>query len=235
MAGLHDARRRRADARSTSGFNLLAGNNPRATGRLELADEPWLRQTYVSGAASIADGNRRAIAAGLGWAAEHPGEWARLAVRKLGYLFGLEGREHAWVYGHAYFGERSSTTVTTWSVLLLVSFPLLVVAAAFGVLRVDPTRPAVIAIGAVVLATAALHVVSFGESRFHLPLVPLLAVIASLAGGEGRLPVAGRVRVVAVVLVVAALGAGWMSQWPELRNSAERLRAAGGWTSQPPY
>ena len=66
----------------------------------------------------------------MSWAREHPGAWARLAVAKLGYLFGLEGREHAWVYGHAYFGERSSTTVRLWSVLLLVSFPLLVVAAA---------------------------------------------------------------------------------------------------------
>ena len=50
---------------ATSGFNLLAGNNPRATGRLELGDEPWLRDTYMSGAANVADGNARAIAAGV--------------------------------------------------------------------------------------------------------------------------------------------------------------------------
>jgi hypothetical protein len=68
-----------------------------------------------------------------------------------------------------------------------VSFPLLCSAAAIGVARAGgPLRPAHVAIGAVGLATAALHVVSFGESRFHLPLVPLLAVLVCLPS-RGRM------------------------------------------------
>lgn len=221
---------------ATSGYNLLAGHNPRATGRLELGDEAWLRDTYIAGASSVADGNRRAIAAGLSWAAANPRAWLRLAAVKLGYLFGLEGREHAWVYGHAYFGARSATTVTLWGWLLMLSFPALCVAAAIGVVRAPrPAPAALVAISAVVAATAALHVLSFGESRFHLPLVPLLAVVASL-GAPGRTVAARRpVRLALVAVTLAALSVAWVAQWQDLRTALERLKAPDGWSSRPPY
>ena len=64
---------------------------------------------------------------------------------------------------------------------------MLCVAVALGVVRAGGRArlsPALVAIGATVLATTALHVVSFAESRFHLPLVPLLAVVASLGGAR---------------------------------------------------
>lgn len=229
---------------ATSGVNLLLGNHPGATGRLVLGDEGPLRERFVAGAGSVADGNRRAIAAGVAWATSNPRAWARLSVVKLGYLFGLEGREHAWLYGHAYFGPRRAVTVVVWGVLLMVSLPLLCVAAAVGLVRAPrPAPPALVAILAMVGATAALHAVSFGESRFHLPLVPLLAVVASLGadggGGRGRREPtpAGRptVRIVVVSLLLAALAVGWVRQWPELRGQLERLRAADGWRSVPPY
>ena len=221
---------------ATSGVNLLLGNNPRATGRLELGDEASLREAYVAGASSAADGNARAIAAGVSWAASHPGAWARLAVTKMAYLFGLEGREHAWVYGHTYFGARPAWMVTAWGLAVIVSFPLLCVAAALGVVRAPrPASPALVAIGAVVLATTALHVVSFAESRFHLPLVPLLAVVASLSGEARRGTRPRAVRVVVTAVALAALSVAWIGQWSELRASLERLRRPGGWTSAPPY
>jgi len=228
---------------ATSGVNLLLGNHPGATGRLVLGDEGPLRERFVAGAASVAEGNARAIAAGVAWASANPRAGLRLAAAKLGYLFGLEGREHAWLYGHAYFGERRAVTVIGWGGLLIVSFPLLCVAAAIGMVRAPrPAPPALVASLAMIGATAALHVVSFGESRFHLPLVPLLAVMASLGGagsaGAGRRAAApGRpiARIVVVSLLLAALAVGWTRQWPELRGQLERLRAADGWRSVPPY
>jgi 4-amino-4-deoxy-L-arabinose transferase-like glycosyltransferase len=221
---------------ATSGVNLLLGNHPRATGRLVLGDEAELRGTYVAGAASTADGNARAIRAAVSWAFAHPGPWTQLAIAKLGYLFGLEGREHAWLYGHAYFGERRSTTVIVWAALLAASFPLLCLAAAVGVVRGPrPATPALIAIAAVVAATAALHVMSFGESRFHLPLVPLLAVVASLGLAE-RQPAERRGgRIAVVALILTALVIAWAQQWPELRDQLARLRAPNGWSSGPAY
>lgn len=172
---------------TTSGMNVLLGNHDAATGRLNMADDQPLRQRYVVGAVSEADANTRALRAGLAWAVAHPAASVRLAGAKLAYLLGLEGREHAWGYSVGYFGERRAVTVTAWGGLLLVSFPLLVVAAAWGLVRAPgPLQPVHIALAAFVAATCVLHVASFGESRFHLPLVPVLAVAASLGGRPRR-------------------------------------------------
>lgn len=219
---------------ATSGMNVLLGNHAGATGRLDMADGAPLREAHVAGAASEADANARALRAGVAWAIAHPGAWLRLAAAKLGYLLGLEGREHVWVYSAGYFGARSAATVTLWGVLILVSFPLLVVAAGLGVARArGPLGPAHVALGAFVVATCALHVASFGESRFHLPLVPVLAVAASL--GAGPLAAAGRGRLVAAALVVAALAVAWTAQAPELLEALTALRAPDGWATPRPY
>lgn len=226
---------------ATSGMNVLLGNNDTATGRLRLGDDAALHETYVSGAASVADGSARALRAGVAWAWTHPAATARLSVSKLAYLFGLEGREHAWAYGRSYFGPRASAVVTTWGVLLIVAFPALVLAAAWGVARAPMAWDRVhVAMGGFVVATAALHLVSFGESRFHLPLVPVLAVAASLGGGRvsaaSAISAPARaVRRVAAVAIVAVLALGWAGQFGELAAALTRLRAPDGWTSAIPY
>ncbi len=244
---------------ATSGMNVLLGNHDGATGRLDMADEAPLRQAHVAGAASEADANTRALGAGLQWAVDHPEAWLRLGAAKLGYLFGLEGREHAWVYSVGYFGARRPATVTAWGGLLLVSFPVLAVGAALGLARaggprpyadgpgtrppqgsrpdardlVGANQPVHVALVTLVVATAALHVVSFGESRFHLPLVPVFAVAASL--GSGSLGSAGRVRLVVAGAVVAGLALAWVAQAPELLEALSALRAPNGWNAPRPY
>jgi 4-amino-4-deoxy-L-arabinose transferase-like glycosyltransferase len=222
----------------TSGVNVLLGNHPDANGRLELKYETDLRRQYVDGAASAADGNQRALAAGARWAVTHPAAWLALATRKLGYLFGLEGREHAWAYGHGYFGPRATTTVTAWGVALLIAFPALAVAAVVGAASADwSSRPAVVALVGFIAGTAVLHLASFGESRFHLPLVPALAVLASSGARvrEVSPAPAWRWRRAAVAVCVAALVAAWATQLGELTTSLARLRQPDGWTSLPDY
>ncbi|MGE0813653.1 MAG: hypothetical protein AB7O28_23505 [Vicinamibacterales bacterium] len=218
---------------ATSGINVLLGAHDTATGRLVLGDEPRLRAAFVDGSASPADGNRRALAAALAWARAHPARWGRLAVAKVAYLAGLEGREHAWAYGNGYFGPRSPLVVTAWGAALLVAFPILALAALAGLVGARvPGRPVHAAMAGFVVATCALHALSFGESRFHLPIVPLLAVAASLSV-PGR--VAARWRIVAATVVAAALVAAWTSQAGELVGALARLRTPAGWQSHPPY
>ena len=228
---------------TTSGMNVLLGNHPAATGRLNMADDAPLRQLHVVGAASEADANARALRAGVAWAMAHPGASVRLAGAKVGYLLGLEGREHAWVYSVGYFGARRSLTVTVWGALLMASFPLLVVAAALGLARARGApgharargglEPVQVALGAFVVATIALHVASFGESRFHLPLVPVLAAAASL----GAMPLASapRARLVTAGAVVAMLAVVWAGQAPELLDALAALRSPNGWSTPRPY
>lgn len=219
---------------ATSGMNVLLGHHDAATGRLNMADDGPLRQQHVAGAASEADANARALRAGVAWAVAHPGAWLRLAVAKVGWLLGLEGREHAWVYSVGYFGARHPVTVTLWGLALLAGFPLLVAGAALGLARARGRVDAVhVALGAFVVATLALHVASFGESRFHLPLVPVFAVAASL--GTVPLARASRARLGVAALAVAALAVVWAGQAPELLDALSALRAPDGASTPRPY
>lgn len=219
---------------ATSGMNVLLGNHAGATGRLQMADDAPLRQQFVHGAASEADANARALRAGVSWALANSAASLRLAFVKAGYLLGLEGREHVWVYGQGYFGPRAPWLVTAWGVALIASFPLLVVAAAVGAARArGPLAATHVALIGFVVLTCALHVASFGESRFHLPLVPVLAVAASL--GHGPLSNAGVSRLAAAAVIVALLAIAWTSQAPELVSALLRLRAVDGWTAALPY
>jgi len=235
---------------TTSGMNVLLGNHDTATGRLNMADDGPLRQRHVVGATSEADANARALRAGLAWAMAHPGASLRLAGAKVGWLLGLEGREHAWVYSVGYFGERHPVTVTIWGVLLMAGFPALVAGAALGLVRAgDETAasgalhrarrdgsdaaPVRVALAAFVVATIALHVASFGESRFHLPLVPVFAVAASLSSVP--LARASRARLLAAAVAVAALAFLWAAQAPELLDALTALRGPAGATTPRPY
>ena len=219
---------------ATSGMNVLLGNHDTATGRLNMADDAPLRQRHVVGATSEADANARALGAGVAWAAAHPGAWLRLAGAKVGWLLGLEGREHAWVYSVGYFGARGPLTVTLWGVLLLAAFPVLVVAAALGLIRAGGRLEAAhIALGTFVIATIALHVASFGESRFHLPLVPVFAVAATLAATP--LTAVSRARLLVAGAVLVFLAFVWAGQAPELLDALTALRAPTGSSTPRPY
>lgn len=81
-------------------------------------------------------------------------------------------------------------------------------------------------VASVVLATSALHVLSFGESRFHLPLVPLLAACVPLSTWRYR-PVL-RLPLTAAGVALALLVLAWSSQLPEHRERIELLLRPNG-------
>lgn len=212
---------------ATSGFNAVIGNNPRANGRHELAKGQWLIDTYLKNAVSIADQQRQGVEAAARWARENPGPWLRLGVAKLAYLWGLEGREHVALYSYNYFHERSRATITGWAVAVLLSFPVLVAVATIGVITAaggwTSSRAAV---GALILAASLLHVLSFGESRFHLPFVPLLAAAATLGWRAPlRLP---PTRTAAMTIVFGMLLWAWAGQLPALWHRVDAIRQPGG-------
>lgn len=219
---------------SSSAFNMLAGHNPRATGRLEIEDLPWMLDTYLHGYPDEATRNSWAMRHSMEWAAANGGTWLRLVPMKIAYLWGLEGREHAWLYTSGWFGMRSAVTVWAWGAALLLSFPLLAVAAAIGLCRpglgASTTGRQVVAL--LVIVTL-LHVASFGESRYHLPLVPLLAILA-VRGVASRKRLHGRALAVCALLIVFATIA-WLVQAPELIERLAILAEPDGWRSGLPY
>lgn len=219
---------------SAAACNVLVGSNPRSTGRLEITDAYWVMDTLLAGSTSEADRARRALAQSWAWIRANPEAWLRLIPIKIGYLWGLEGREHAWLYSISYLGEQPPATVWSWGVLLLASFPLLAVPAVVGLLRPGLTdQPTGVHIALLVAITTTLHALSFGESRFHLPLVPVLAVLA-VRGVTADTPMT-RTRLVVSAVVLLMLTLAWASQAPELFASLRELATSDGWHRWLPY
>ncbi len=168
---------------TSSGFNALLGNYPGATGR-----HPGI--PAVDAAAAEYWGNARndversdiGMRVAREFVMAEPGRAARLALLKVGYFFGVEGREHAWGYSFHVQGRHAPATVWSWGIAIVASFPVLMTFASIGALRPGLTSSSA---GPLLVATlacaAAIHVASFGDSRFHLPWVPILAILAARA------------------------------------------------------
>ena len=212
---------------TASGYNFLLGNNPRATGRLELEDVPVVIETYWRHARTDIERNEIGYDAGAAFILRDPVRFAALAVRKSQFLLGLEGREWAWLYSEKSFGPRTAATVKFWGIALLVSFPVLVLAALIGLAAPGLLRGrAGVAIVSTLVAALLLHVVSFGESRYHVPWVPLLAIVAARGLEPAALKQPAPLRIVIVTVVAALLVLTWLDQLPTLLARLSALAAA---------
>lgn len=113
---------------------------------------------------------------------------------------------------------------------MLVAFPMLLVAAVAGCVVHGGLKTEVLLSGLILLlGTVALHVVFFGDSKYHLPMVPLLAVLTTgLARWHQGI---GRWRLVAGVLIVLWLAVPWSKQDATFLNMLPTLAAPDGWKS----
>lgn len=213
---------------TSSGFNALLGNFDGATGRHPgLAAIDTLAQRYWRTARNDAERSDIGLQAARDFTREHPERAAALAVRKVTYLWGVEGREHAWGYSFHIQGRRSPTTVWAWGLALILSFPALMTLAIVGLLRPGTSlNTTTILVALTLMFVTLIHVLSFGDSRFHLPWVPLLAIAAArgFAPREANPWTASRQTLLAVVLVAFALV--WIEQARELLDVLPRLAAS---------
>ncbi len=216
---------------TTGSYNLLVGNASFATGIWEwsvvdkvengvLKGVNWQTPTGADTAAAIAVAHIRA----------DPVLALRRVHTKMAALAAIEGREHAYLYSWGYLGQRSPRVVWAWSVAMLAAFPLLATAAMVGALlpgavAVCVLRPSV----TLLAATAVMHALTFGDPRFHLPVVPILAVLAT-GIATWRRP--GWWRICVGALVLAFLLHSWQSQLSIYLMALPRLVQPDGWKSQ---
>ena len=211
---------------TSSGYNFLLGFNPGANGRYDGKIMMALSETAWKGAPNDAVRSAIGFSHGLEYIGEHPRAAIALSARKLAWLWGLEGREHIFLYAYGYFGPHAASVVRACGLLIVASFPLLVLAAVRGVLDRRVLRdPALAALLTFTAALSLLHIASFGESRFHLPLIPGLAVLA--ARGLDLPPMSARQWVIWSLVALAAM-AVWAGQLPELWTAIGRMAHPGG-------
>ncbi|MEI6633857.1 MAG: glycosyltransferase family 39 protein [Chlamydiota bacterium] len=231
------------------GYNFLIGNNPDANGRQEPALLGKLGGTYWKewrldrgdGAPPeiivCPEGSAAGYRAGMRFIAAHPGGFLRLGIRKFGYLCGPEVRELSWGYSINFFGAVPRAALLPATAAIIAGFPILSLLAlggiCFGGAGPREARGGWALLGIAALYFSAAHFLTFGESRFHLPLVPVLAVFA------GRLACPGlrrsTVRLAAFAAVAALLLLDWSVRTGEDWGRIQTVLGPGGNTARLDY
>jgi 4-amino-4-deoxy-L-arabinose transferase-like glycosyltransferase len=218
---------------TSGGVVFLMANNELATGRPEMVH--WdVAMKHLEGIGPEGERSAAGYRIGMQILAERPAWAALLTLKKLRHMFALDGREHAWVYSVGYFGERSSRLVAAWGIALMAAFPVVMMAAVLGLRRAGLRDPIVLACAVVGFTGIGMHLLTYGDARYHLPFVPLLAVMG--AGVFAARP-AGATRRGTVIagIVLIALAIVWIADLRELLPKLAIVTGPGGAQAAFPY
>lgn len=212
---LHD---RPTFVENSLGYNLHMGFHPEGNGSFQYGISLEL-VPYLD------DGLRNELGtqAGLEFIRHDPGRAISLVFAKLGYFFGLERRALTYFYSSNFFGHIPQAPLIALFLLFTLPFTLLSSMAAFSLPFVEWTKPRVLLL-LFLFGYLTPHLILIAEDRFHLAIVPVLAVLAGYAW-TARLDIwaaarANRPRLAVAVLLVGLL---WLNWGLELWRDTDKL------------
>lgn len=217
---------------SALGYDLYVGYNPRGTGTFQYPISLDLLPM-------VDDGQRDAIgrADAIQFIAADPGRFPYLVMRRAGYFFGLERRALTYFYSNDYLGYIPSPWLYLISIVVCTPFILVSLSSAFGAALVK-RRKEIILLALIVLGYVTPHLFIIAEDRFHLAIVPFLALLAAnfWTGGWPALrtrwqTTAGRVAIALACLVVLLLCSNWVLElWRDSAKLVELFGTTGNMT-----
>jgi len=206
---------------SALGYDLYVGYHPKGTGTFQYG-------ISIDLIPMLDDGKRDEIGQELAWGfiKDDPTRIPSLAIRRLGYFFGLERRAITYFYANNFFGYIPLPLLLTIAAILLLPFVVVSTSAMYG-LALTSWRAETTLMGLFILGYLIPHVFIIAEERFHYTLIPFLGILVGLAWTSG-LPALrerwtttrGRVAILLAVLAVLLLLANWGF---ELSSNAELL------------
>jgi 4-amino-4-deoxy-L-arabinose transferase-like glycosyltransferase len=166
---------------ANAGPDLYIGHSAKSDGHFFRADEfryePGLSQKEVEIRLNR-DGSRRAI----GYAFTHPLRELELSARKLYWLYYSDHDALAWNEGHGGNNFLSYTARLRLSAAADIWYWAVVLCVVLGARTwFSARRPVRLLLVCVVAYWTAIHVVFFGEPRFHAPILPVFALWAAAA------------------------------------------------------
>ncbi len=158
---------------SALGYDLYQGYHPQSSGTFN-----W-RIGYEL-LTMRDDGERHRVGMDAFWSfvRSDPGRIPYLIFRKLGYFWGLDKRAFIYFYANDYFGHWPGGLLAGALVGLCTPFVVVASAGLAGLALARPRRE----IGLLALLMTyyvGIHTLILAEDRFHMPLVPLLAILAA--------------------------------------------------------
>ena len=161
------------------GYQLYVGYHPEGTG------------TFLFGPSldllTIIDDNTRdriGMEKALAFIRDDPPRVLRLAVNRLGYFFGLERRALTYFYSNGFLGFIPLPLLLITAAIFFLTFVIIALSAPFG-LATARARPEIVLLYLLILGYLFPHLLIISEERFHLTLVPLIAILAARAWTGG--------------------------------------------------
>lgn len=207
---------------TSMGYNLYLGYHPQGNGSFVFG--PSLDLLTIL---DDAERDRIGIQKAMEFIKAQPNRFLPLAINRLGYFFGLEKRVLMYFYSNNILGYVPRPILITIAAILLFPFVLSSAFAALGLsfLRWKPEHILLILLFVCYILP---HVFILSEDRFHLALVPYIAILAAQVWVNGLSPMSvhwnesqsGKIMGVIAFLAVFLLLANWGF---ELHRDADKI------------
>ena len=158
---------------TSMGYNLYLGYHPQGNGSFVFGPSLDLL-TILDDAERDKVGTQQAIE----FIKSEPERFIPLAVNRLGYFFGLEKRVLMYFYSNDIIGYVPLPLLLTISAILLLPFIFISTSGALG-LSLLRWKPEHILLILLFISYILPHVLILSEDRFHLALVPYIAILAA--------------------------------------------------------
>ena len=173
---------------TSMGYNLYLGYHPQGNGSFVFGPSLDLL-TILDDAERDRIGTQKAIE----FIEAQPERFVPLAINRLGFFFGLEKRVLMYFYSNNIIGYVPLPLLLTIAAILLLPFVILSVSATFGLAYLRQ-KPEHILLVLLLIGYTLPHVFILSEDRFHLALVPYLAILAAQVWVNGLKPLRNRWR-----------------------------------------
>jgi hypothetical protein len=222
---------------TSMGYNLYLGYHPQGNGSFVFGPSLDLL-TILNDAERDRIGTQKAIE----FIKAQPERFIPLAINRLSFFFGLEKRVLMYFYSNNIIGYVPLLLLLIISAILLLPFVIISVSAAFSLtyLRWNPEH---ILLLLLFVAYILPHVFILSEDRFHLALVPYIAILAAQVWVNGFAPLRARWHesrtgkwIVSLAIVVAfLLVANWGMELIRDADKISQLLGPNGNQSHFPY
>jgi hypothetical protein len=219
------------------GYNLYLGYHPQGDGSFVFGPSLDLL-TILDDAKRDRIGTEKAIE----FIKAQPERFVPLAVNRLGFFFGLEKRVLIYFYSNNIVGYVPRTMLLTISAILLLPFVIISISGALGLVYLR-WRPQHILLCLLFVGYILPHVFILSEDRFHLALVPYIAILAAQFWAHGfsasfarwNHSLAGKMMVSFAILVVFLLLFNWGQELSRDAAKISQLLGPTGNQSHFPY
>jgi hypothetical protein len=171
---------------TSMGYNLYLGYHPQGNGSFVFGPSLDLL-TILDDAERDRIGTEKAIE----FIRAQPERFLPLAINRLGFFFGLEKRVLMYFYGNNILGYVPLPLLLVISAILLLPFVFVAVSAALGLADLR-WKPEHILLMLLFMSYVLPHVFILSEDRFHLALMPYIAILAAQIWTHGFAPLRAR-------------------------------------------